>query len=119
MTINEYLKKVRISYLKSGRSDTTIRTKLHYARAYAEGESGLDALRSKQIEAMISEKHSIGEQIAILYNKETCPDEYEAYQAFRAECKSKVDAIMADLRVELEAALLAEKNEPKEMPSIT
>lgn len=115
MTISEYLKKSTIAYVKGGK-DAELLPKLQYARAYAKGESGLDAFRSKKIESMIAEKHSIGEQIAILYNKETCPDEYAAYQAFRAECKSKVDASMADLRVELEAALLAENNEPKEMP---
>ena len=118
MTIIEYLKESAVAYVKGGRQDAELRTRLQYANAYAKGESGLDALRSKKIEAMIAKKHSIGEQIAILYNKETCPDEYAAYQAFRAECKSKVDAIMAAFRVELEAALLAEKNAPKEMPSV-
>lgn len=40
-------------------------------------------------------------QIAIAFDKDTKPDEYEAYQALRVEVKAEVDAEMAELEAQL------------------
>ena len=81
------------------------RVKVSYARAYMNGEEGLERYRDRAIAAKIAKTYNQDAQLAILFNKEIHPDEYEAYQAFRVECKAAVDAEMATLKAELEEAL--------------
>lgn len=75
--------------------------RVEYASAYDRGECALKLYRNKEIEREIGRKYSEGAQIAILYNKDSDPDEYAAYQIFRAECKAKVDLHIAELHAEL------------------
>ena len=81
------------------------RVKIAYARAYMKGEEGLNSYRDRAIAAKIGKTYNQDAQLAILFNKDIHPDEYEAYQAFRAECKVAVDAEMKTLKEELEAIL--------------
>ena len=80
-------------------------TKLAYARAYMQGEVGINRYRDRAIAAKIGKTYNQDAQLAILFNKDIHPDEYEAYQAFRVECKAKVDSEMKTLKEELEAIL--------------
>lgn len=107
MNINKYIHTL-IKQLREpteGTDREAVRARLAYARAYRQGEDALKRYRDKAIAAEIGKVHDKDAQIAILANEHIYPEEYEAYQAFRAECKAKVDADIATLRAELEAAL--------------
>lgn len=107
MNINKYIHTL-MKQLREP-SDTTnlseVREKLAYARAYRQGEEALKRYRDRAIEREIGKTHSEGAQIAILFNKDKHPDEYEAYQTLRTECKARVDAKMEKLKTDLEASL--------------
>lgn len=75
--------------------------KLKYAMAYRQGADALKAFRDRLIEREIGKTYSEGAQIAILFNRDIHPDEYEAYQAFRIKCKNSVDAILEGLKKEI------------------
>lgn len=108
MTIDKYIRNL-IMQLRNPTETTNInkiRAMLTYARAYKQGEEGLKRYRHKAIAAEISRKHDMDAQIAIGFNKDICPEEYAAYQAFRAECKVKVDANMTKLEKEITNILL-------------
>lgn len=51
----------------------------------------LEKFRSDEISKRISAKYSFSNQIAILMDKDTKPDEWNAYQEFRAKVKAEVD----------------------------
>ena len=51
----------------------------------------LDKFRSDEISRRISAKYSFSDQIAILMDKDTKPDEWNAYQEYRAKVKAEVD----------------------------
>lgn len=57
----------------------------------------LDKFRSDEIARRISAKYSFNDQIAILMDKDKKPDEWNAYQAFRAKVKAEVDKEFAEL----------------------
>lgn len=52
---------------------------------------GRNDTRSQIIEAIINSMYSIGAEIATINNKDTKPDEYASYQAFRAQAKQLAD----------------------------
>lgn len=104
MNIKTYIFRLT-KQMREGNAPEDARTKLAYARAYMQGEEGLNRYRDRAIAAKISKTYNQDAQLAILFNKDTHPDEYEAYQAFRAECKVAVDAEMKTLKEELEAIL--------------
>lgn len=104
MNINKYIHSL-IKQLREPDETTNInevRAKLAYARAYKNGDEALKRYRDRAIAAEIGKTHDKDAQFAILFNKETEPKEYEAYQAFRAECKARVDARMDGYKKELE-----------------
>lgn len=105
MTIGKYISTLAkpMRECKDIAERNALQIKLDYARAYAKGT--LATFRDRAIEREIGKTYTVGAQIATLYNRDVHPDEYEAYQRYRAECKSKVDADMATLATELEAAL--------------
>lgn len=107
MTMQKYIfnlnKQMRES--KDIAERNSLQFKLAYARAYKQGTDALKRFRDRAIEREIGKTYTEGAQIAILFNKDIHPDEYEAYQIFRAECKTKVDAEIKALKNELEAAL--------------
>lgn len=94
------LRETRDARLRSELSD-----KVAFITAYINGEKAIERYRDRAIEREIGKTHSEGAQIAILFNKDKHPDEYEAYQTLRTECKAKVDAKMAKLKADLEASL--------------
>jgi ribosomal protein S13 len=51
----------------------------------------LDRYRASLIEALIAKKYSIGAEIALTNDKNIKLEEYAVYQAYRAECKDRVD----------------------------
>ena len=55
----------------------------------------LERFRGDEISRLIRQKYPLSAQIALLMDKETKTQEFEAYQAFRAECKAEVDAAFA------------------------
>lgn len=57
--------------------------------------------REKMIAMIIAGKYSIDDQIAILRQKDTKPDEYEAFFAFAEEVKANVTAEYAQYNNEL------------------
>lgn len=81
------------------------RERFSYAQSYKKGADALKAYRDRLIAREINAVHDKDAQFAILFNKDTEPEEYEAYQAFRIECKAKVDEHMAKLKAELEASI--------------
>ena len=70
--------------------------KVQYEIAKASGT--LDLLRGDEISRLIRTKYPLSAQIAILMDRDSKPSEYAEYQAFRAECKAKVDAEMGALK---------------------
>jgi hypothetical protein len=47
--------------------------------------------RAQLIEKIIGAVHDTGAEIALINNRDTKPDDYAAYQAFRAEAKTLAD----------------------------
>jgi hypothetical protein len=103
MTIQRYIYNLRKQIRET--TDATEREalnfKMRYAIAYRQGADALKALRDRLIEREIGKTYSEGAQIAILFNRETHPDEYEAYQAFRITCKNSVDVMLESLKKEI------------------
>lgn len=63
--------------------------------AYKNGVLG--TIKDAMIEAEIAKKYSMGAQIAILRQGETKPEEYEAFNAYAEECKSKVKEYLSSI----------------------
>ena len=59
----------------------------------------LEKLRSDEIARRISAKYSFNDQIAVLMDKDIKPDEWSAYQDFRAKVKDDVDKEFAEFEV--------------------
>ena len=104
MNIRTYIYNLH-KQIREGTAPEDVRTKIVYARAYMNGEEALTRYRDRAIAAKIGKTYNQDAQLAILFNKDVHPDEYEAYQAFRVECKAAVDAEMQILKEELEAVL--------------
>ena len=75
------------------------------ASALYQWDSNREVAIDRTDAAEIAKVHDRDAQLAILFNEHIHPEEYEAYQAFRAECKAAVNAKMATLKAELEAIL--------------
>lgn len=60
------------------------RTGFEYLQAKVE----VNATRDEVTEAIIGTKYSVGAEIALTNDRDTKPDEYQAYQDFRAVAKS-------------------------------
>ena len=105
MDINKYIHTLMRQSREPSENRNEVRERLTYAMAYRQGEKGLKRYRDRAIEREIGKTHSEGAQIAILFNKDKHPDEYEVYQTLRTECKARVDAKMAKLEADLEASL--------------
>ena len=54
-------------------------------------EDNMRITREQMIASVIGAQYSIDDQIAILRQKDTKPEEYEAFYAFAEEEKQKVD----------------------------
>lgn len=108
MNVKDYIKNLRSSIPAFPTPDerASIEPMLSYARAYEKGAEALKAYRDRLIAREINAVHDKDAQFAILFNKDTKPEEHEAYQAFRISCKAKVDELMAKLKAELEEELL-------------
>lgn len=48
-----------------------------------------DRLYPNLVSRLIRERYSVDDEMAILRQRDTKPDEYEAYNAFCEECKAK------------------------------
>lgn len=109
MPIHIYICKLRKQMRESTNATEreALNLKMRYAIAYRQGEDALKVFRDRAIEREIGKKFTEGAQIAILYNRETNPDEYVTYQSYRAACKAKVDAYIATLSAELTAEITA------------
>lgn len=101
MNIKQYIYQLR-KQIREGDYSPETREKLAYARAYMQGEVALEKYRDRAVAREIGKTHNADAQLAILFNKDIHPEEYEAYQAFRIECKAKVDAELEARRAELE-----------------
>ena len=108
MTINEYIIDLRKKQRNPEFAEQfdTISSKLEYAFAYRGGVKALAKYRDKLIAEKINAVVDRDAQLAILFNKDTHPDEYEAYQALRVEKKAEADSEMTELRAELETNLI-------------
>jgi len=62
----------------------------------------LERFRGDEISRLIRKKYPLSAQIALLMDREAKPEEFEEYQAYRAECKSRVDACLAEFESEAE-----------------
>ena len=107
MNIKQYVFKIRTQIASANPTEdiSALQRKLQYAQAYMRGEEGLKQYRARAVAAKIERVHNKDAQLAILFNEHIHPEEYEAYQAFRVECKAAVDAEMAALKAELEVIL--------------
>ena len=56
------------------------------------GAGSMRVSREAEIASVIKARYSIDEQIALLRQKDTKPEEYEAFFAFAEEVKAKVTA---------------------------
>ena len=74
-------------------------TRQVYEQSKASGT--LELIRGDEISRLIRARYPLSAQIAILMDRDTKPAEFEAYQAFRADCKAKVDAELAELEREV------------------
>lgn len=59
------------------------------------GTASMQVSREQEIASVIKARYSIDEQIALLRQKDTKPEEYEAFFAFAEEVKAKVTAARA------------------------
>lgn len=57
----------------------------------------LKRYRDSLIEIEMGKKYTPGAEIALINDKDIKPDEYAEYQAYRAECKAKVDKWFAEM----------------------
>lgn len=107
MTIKEYIIDLRRKQHKPeyASESEAIRIKLRYAVAYSGGVKALDKYRDKLIASKINAVVDRDAQLAILFNKDKHPDEYEAYQKLRVDKKAEADSDMAAMKAELEIAL--------------
>lgn len=53
-----------------------------------------DAVYGALIEQQIRLKYSLSAELAILRQRDTKPDEYEAYNAYAEQCKQEVKAML-------------------------
>lgn len=102
--LDKYINELRKKIFK-GVATAEENERFAYAQSYKKGEEGLKAFRDRLIAREINATYDSNAQLAILFNKDTEPAEYESYQAFRAACKAKVDEHMAKLKAELETRL--------------
>lgn len=63
-----------------------------YAFCLAERDGKLDYVKSLAIEERIREKYSISDELAILRQRDTKPDEFAEYNAFAEQAKAEVNA---------------------------
>ncbi|MBQ9784390.1 MAG: hypothetical protein IJW29_02710 [Clostridia bacterium] len=56
----------------------------------------LERIRSKLVEDLIGRHYTIGQQIAVLRQKEEKPAEYAAFCAYAEACKARVRAYLDD-----------------------
>ena len=75
-------------------------TRTQYETHKASGT--LHILRGEEISSKIRECYPLSAQVAILFDKDTKPDKYAAYQAFRADVKAQVDAEMSAMEADYE-----------------
>ena len=61
----------------------------------------LKQYRASLIEAEIGKRYTIGAEIALTNDKDIKPTEYAEYQAYRAECKAKVDEELEKLEAQI------------------
>ena len=59
----------------------------------------LEKLRSDEIARRISARYSLNDQIAVLMDKDVKPNEWNVYQAFRANVKAEVDREFKEFEV--------------------
>jgi len=59
------------------------------------GQENMSASREQVIAAVIAAKYSVDDQIAILRQKDTKPEEYQAFYDYAEEVKAKVTAEFA------------------------
>jgi hypothetical protein len=57
----------------------------------------LETLKNNMIEAEIAKRYSVGNQIAILRQKDSKPEEYEEFNSFTENCKDTVKAYLAGI----------------------
>ena len=50
-------------------------------------------LEDKETERLIAERYSVKQELAILRQKETKPEEFDEYNAYAEECKAKAKAL--------------------------
>ena len=111
MTIQRYIHSLVQRVHNHPSNESELRTRLEYARAYRYGADRLKAYRDRAIEREIGKTYTEGAQLAILFNKDIHPDEYEAYQRHRAECKARVDSAIAELESDIVRALEEGEND--------
>lgn len=105
--LDKYINEARAKIL-NGIATAEDRERFAYAQSYRRGEEGLKAFRDRLIAKEINASYDKDAQLAILFNKDTEPSEYESYQNFRITAKAKVDKRMAALKAELEAVIATE-----------
>jgi hypothetical protein len=62
----------------------------------------LERFRGDEISRLIRKKYPLSAQIALLMDRDTKPEEFKEYQAYRQECKEKVDAEIEKIKAEVE-----------------
>ena len=61
----------------------------------------VEKFRGDEISRRISQKYPLSAQIAILMDKDTKPNEWNAYQEFRAKVKAEVDKEISNIEATL------------------
>ena len=61
----------------------------------------VERFRGDEISRRIAKKYPLSAQIALLMDKDIKPEEWSAYQAFRAEVKAQVDAEISITEAEI------------------
>ena len=107
MTIYQYIHALRttISDRPTRKEWATVEPMLSYARAVAKGPEAVKTYRDSLVAKEINKEVDRDTQIAIMFNKDSNPEEYQNYQELRVECKTRVDDRLATLQAELDKIL--------------
>ena len=107
MTLQQYIHSLRLTLpVNPTLTDwAKVEPMLSYARAVAKGPEAVKTYRDGLVAKEINKEVNRDTQIAILFNKDTEPEEYQKYQELRITCKARVDEKLATLQTKLDKIL--------------
>lgn len=62
----------------------------------AKEQGTLDSFYERRVHKLIRQRYSLNDELAILRQRDTKPDEFKAYNDYVEQCKAKVKALIGD-----------------------